>query len=78
LIFDLFRQLDSSSTRRHGGIGLALYLAKKHAELLGGDLKVQSELGKGSTFTLSCPSTEQRESKATKAALISNRSRGLV
>jgi len=55
LIFDLFRQLDSSSTRRHGGIGLALYLAKKHAELLGGDLKVQSELGKGSTFTLLLP-----------------------
>ena len=55
LIFDLFRQLDSSSTRRHGGIGLGLYLAKKHAELLGGDLRVQSQLDQGSTFTLLLP-----------------------
>jgi signal transduction histidine kinase len=55
LIFDLFRQLDSSSTRRHGGIGLGLYLAKKHVQLLGGDLTVQSQLGKGSTFSVLLP-----------------------
>jgi signal transduction histidine kinase len=55
LIFDLFRQLDSSAKRSHEGIGLGLFLAKKHTELLGGELKVHSELGKGSTFTLTLP-----------------------
>lgn len=55
VIFDLFRQLDSSSTRPHGGIGLGLYLARKNTELLGGQLHVKSELGKGSTFTLLLP-----------------------
>jgi signal transduction histidine kinase/DNA-binding NarL/FixJ family response regulator len=52
LIFDLFRQLDSSAKRNHEGLGLGLFLARKHAELLGGELKVVSELGRGSTFTL--------------------------
>jgi signal transduction histidine kinase/CheY-like chemotaxis protein len=55
LIFDLFRQGDSSSTRRHEGIGLGLYLVKKTTELLGGEVKVKSELGKGSTFTVILP-----------------------
>lgn len=55
LIFDLFRQLDSSAKRSHEGIGLGLFLAKKHSELLGGELKVASEIGKGSTFTLTLP-----------------------
>jgi signal transduction histidine kinase len=55
LIFDLFRQVDGSAKRSHEGIGLGLFLAKKHTELLGGELKVTSEFGKGSTFTLTLP-----------------------
>jgi signal transduction histidine kinase/CheY-like chemotaxis protein len=55
LIFDMFHQLDSSATRCHEGVGLGLYLAKKNCELLGGELKVKSELGHGSTFTLILP-----------------------
>lgn len=55
LIFDLFRQLDGSMKRSHDGIGLGLFLVKKHTELLGGELKVASELGKGSTFTIVLP-----------------------
>ena len=57
LIFDMFHQLDSSATRCHEGVGLGLYLAKKNCELLGGELKVKSELGHGSTFTLILPTS---------------------
>ncbi|MEO7671961.1 MAG: GAF domain-containing sensor histidine kinase [Longimicrobiales bacterium] len=54
-IFDEFRQLDGSSTRLYGGTGLGLALCKRLAELLGGDIVVQTEVGKGSTFRLTLP-----------------------
>lgn len=49
-IFEEFRQADSSSTRKYGGSGLGLSIAKKFAELLGGSLAVKSESEQGSTF----------------------------
>lgn len=54
-IFDKFYQVDSSQTRRHGGVGLGLYIAKKFTELLGGTIEAQSVYGQGSTFTLRLP-----------------------
>ncbi|MCH8965560.1 MAG: PAS domain S-box protein [Planctomycetes bacterium] len=51
-IFEAFGQADASTTRQFGGTGLGLTIAKKMAELLGGSLEVQSELGKGTVFSL--------------------------
>ena len=54
-IFQMFRQLDSSSTRSYGGSGVGLYIVKKFIELLNGTIEADSVLGKGSTFTIKLP-----------------------
>ena len=51
-IFELFRQVDGSSTRRFGGMGIGLSLASQLAQLTGGTLSVKSALGEGAIFTL--------------------------
>ncbi len=54
-IFQEFRQVNQTSTRRHGGTGLGLAITKALSELMGGEITVQSKLGLGSTFTVELP-----------------------
>ncbi|HMP03044.1 MAG TPA: ATP-binding protein [Gemmatales bacterium] len=55
IIFEKFRQAGNTLTREHAGTGLGLSIVREVAKLLGGEVKLQSELGRGSTFTVTVP-----------------------
>ncbi len=56
-IFNAFEQADASTSRQFGGTGLGLAISRRMAQLLGGDVVAQSEVGRGSRFTLLLPET---------------------
>jgi signal transduction histidine kinase/DNA-binding NarL/FixJ family response regulator len=55
IIFEKFRQADSSEARAHEGIGLGLYIVKQFTELLGGSIAFETEMGQGTVFTVVIP-----------------------
>jgi signal transduction histidine kinase len=54
-IFKPFIQADASTTRKYGGTGLGLTISQRLCQILGGEISVESQDGKGSTFTVSLP-----------------------
>jgi signal transduction histidine kinase/ActR/RegA family two-component response regulator len=64
-IFEAFTQADASMSRRYGGAGLGLAISRRLATMLGGELAVESELGRGSRFSLRIPSNPHVEAPRT-------------
>ena len=60
-VFDRFRQLDSSTTKQLRGMGLGLSLVSEVCDILGGTVEITSEVGKGATFTVTVPESEEGE-----------------
>ncbi|MEL6334429.1 MAG: ATP-binding protein, partial [Cyanobacteria bacterium J06626_26] len=67
-IFNAFAQADSSTTRQYGGTGLGLTITKNFVQMMGGAVNVESEVGKGTLFTLRVPKTVKAAVKVLPSA----------
>ena len=67
-LFRAFTQADDSTSRKYGGTGLGLALTKRFCQMMGGDVRVESEPGKGSTFTIELPVVAAKSAAGVRVA----------